>query len=64
LSGITIAARAVLLQNGEDVLEEVELLVARACPEIVAMNDQRLFLFVAGLINNGDAALLSERRIG
>jgi len=27
----------VLLQNGEDVLEEVELFVARARPEIVAM---------------------------
>ena len=35
-----------LLQDGEDVLEEVELLVARARPEIVAMNDERLFLFV------------------
>jgi hypothetical protein len=37
----------VLLEDGEDVLEEVELLVAGAGPEIIAMNDERLFLFVA-----------------
>jgi len=30
----------VLLEDGEDVLEEVELLVARAGPEIVAMHDE------------------------
>ena len=30
----------VLLQNGEDVLKEVELLVAGARPEIVAMHDE------------------------
>jgi hypothetical protein len=38
----------VLLQDGEDVLEKVELFIARAGPEIVAMNDKRLFFFVAG----------------
>ena len=52
-----------LLQDGEDVLEEVELFVARARPEIVAMDDERLFLFVAGFVDDGDAALFSERRI-
>src|SRR6184192_2809839 len=52
-----------LLQNGEDVLEEVELFVTRARPEIVAMNDERLLFFVASFVNNGHAALLSERRI-
>jgi hypothetical protein len=31
---------SVLLQDGEDVLEEVELLVACARPEIVAMHDE------------------------
>ena len=55
---------AVLLQDREDVLEEVELLVARGRPEIVAMHDERLFLFVAGFVDDGDAALLSEGRIG
>jgi hypothetical protein len=54
----------VLLQNGDDVLEEVELFVAGARPEIVAMNDERLFFFVARFVDDGDAALLSERRIG
>src|SRR5947208_14637899 len=52
-----------LLQDGEDVLEEVELFVARAGPEIVAMNNERLFLFVARFVDDGDAALLSEWRI-
>jgi hypothetical protein len=32
---------AMLLQDGEDVLEKVELFVARARPEIVAGNDER-----------------------
>ena len=41
----------------------VRLALARARPEIVAMNDKRLFLFVADLVNGRDAALLSERRI-
>jgi len=33
----------VLFQDGEDVLEEIELFVTRARPEIIAMNDERLF---------------------
>jgi hypothetical protein len=32
---------AVLLEDGEDVLEEVELLVAGAGPEVVAHDDER-----------------------
>ncbi len=32
---------AMLLEDGEDVLEEIELLVARARPEIVAVDDER-----------------------
>ncbi len=44
-------------------LEEVELFVARARPEIIAMHNERLFLFVARFVDDGDAALLSERRI-
>jgi len=55
---------AVLLQDGEDVLKEVKLFVARAPPGIIAMNDERLFLFVAGFVDDGDAALFSEWRIG
>ena len=53
-----------LLQDGEDVLKEVELFVARARPEIVAMNDERWFLFVTRFVDDRHAALLSERRIG
>src|SRR5262245_21855751 len=64
LSGTTIAARAVLLQDGEDVLEEIELIVAGARPKIVGMHDERLFLFVAGFVHDRDAAFLSEWRIG
>ena len=52
-----------LLQDGEDVLKEVELFVACARPEIVAMNNKRLFLFVASFVDDRDAALFSERRI-
>ena len=42
----------------------VRLALACAGPKIVAMNDERLFLFVAGFVDDRDAALLSERRIG
>ena len=50
-----------LLQNGEDVLEKVELFVARARPEIVSMDNERLFLFVAGFVDDGDTALLADQ---
>jgi hypothetical protein len=36
----------------------VRLVLARACPEMVAMNDERLFLFVASFVDDGDATLL------
>jgi hypothetical protein len=55
---------AVLLQDGEDVLKEVELFVARARPEIVAMNDERLFLFVVSFVHDRDTALRQSRRDG
>ena len=42
----------------------VRLALARARPEIVAMDDEGLFVFVAGFVDDGDAALLSEGRIG
>ena len=45
-------------------LEEIELLVAGAGPEIVAVDDERLFGRLAPLVDDGDAALLAERRIG
>ena len=54
----------VLLEDGEDVLEEVELLVRRRRPEIVAVDDQRLLRRLAGLVDDGDAALLPEGGIG
>jgi hypothetical protein len=54
---------AVLLQNGKDVLEKVELFVSRARPEIVAMNDERLFLFFPRFVYDCDAALFPERWI-
>jgi hypothetical protein len=38
-----------LLENGENVLQEVKLFIARRSPEIVAVNDQRLFLFITRL---------------
>ena len=55
---------AVLLEDGEDVLEEIELLVARARPEIVAVDDERFLGRLARLVDDGHAALLAERRIG
>jgi hypothetical protein len=48
----------------QHVLKKVELFVARTRPEIVAMHDERLLLFVAGFIDDRDAALFSEGRIG
>ena len=55
---------AVLLQDREDVLEEVELLVARRRPEIIAVDDQAFLLLITGIVDDGHAALLAERRIG
>ena len=46
---------AVLLEEGEDVLEEVELIVARARPEVVAVDDERFFRCLARSIDYGDA---------
>jgi len=54
----------VLLEDGKDVLKKVELFVARTRPAIVAVNDQLLFFFVAGFVDDSDAALFTEWRIG
>jgi hypothetical protein len=45
---------AVLLQDGGDVLEQVELFVTGAGLEIVATDDDRLFLFVAVAPSGGE----------
>ena len=55
---------AMLLEDREDVLEEVELLVAGRRPEIVAVDRQAFLLRLACLVDDGHAALLAERRIG
>ena len=55
---------AVLLEDREDVLEEVELLVRGRGPEVVAVDHQRFLRGVALLVHDGDAALLAEGRIG
>ena len=54
----------VLFQDREDVLDEVELFVTRRCPEVVAVDGQRLARRLAGVVHDRDAALLTERRIG
>jgi hypothetical protein len=38
----------------------VPLALARAGPEIVTMNDEGLFLFVAGFVDDGNAAVLGN----
>ncbi len=53
-----------LLEDGEDVLQEVELLVTRARPEIVAVDDERFFGRLARFVDDGDAAFFAEGRIG
>jgi hypothetical protein len=51
-------------EEGADVLQEVELLVARGSPEILAVVAQVLLFLLAGFVGDGHAALLAERRIG
>jgi len=41
----------VLLQDGENVLQEIELLIARRGPEIIAVDDERFFGRFAGSRN-------------
>jgi hypothetical protein len=55
---------AVLLEDGEDVLQEVELLVARRSPEVVAYNDQAFLLLVTLFVDHRDAAFFPKWRIG
>ncbi len=42
----------------------VRLALARARPEVVAVDDERFFGGLARFVDDGDAALFSERRIG
>lgn len=55
---------AVRLEQGLDVLNEVELLVAGGGPEVVALDDVLLGGGPAVLADDHRAALLAERRIG
>lgn len=55
---------AVDLEQAADVLEEVELLVAGGGPEVVTQNFLALLHLVAVPIDNRDAGLLTEWRIG
>ena len=55
---------AVLFEDGEDVLQEVQLLVAGRCPKVVPIDDQRLAQLIARIVDNRHAALLAERRVG
>ncbi len=64
LSGTTIAQRPLILSNVLDVLQEVELLVLCRGPEVLPFVGGVFFFQVAFLVDDGDAALLAERRIG
>ena len=55
---------SVNLQQRLHVLQEVQLLVARARPEIGALHHQGLPLRLALGVNKGEAGLPSEGRIG
>ena len=55
---------AVLFQHGVHVLYEIKLLVARGCPEVLAVYGQAFFLRLAIAIYYGDAALFPKGRIG
>ena len=55
---------AVDRQDRLDVLDEVELLVAGRGPEVVADDHLRLALGVAFFVDEGDAGLLAEGRVG
>ena len=57
-------AAAVDLEQAADMLKEVELLVAGGGPEVVAQNFLPLLHLVAVLVDNRDAGLLAEGRIG
>jgi hypothetical protein len=55
---------AILLEQRLDVLQEVQLLVRGRGPEVVALVGLFLLRDLAFLAHDGDAALLSEGRIG
>ena len=52
------------LQQGVHVLDEVQLLVAGGGPEVGALDDQALAGRFARGVDEGQAGLASERRIG
>ena len=54
----------VLLEDGEDMLQEVELLVRGRSPEVVSVDDERFFARLARLVDDGHAALLAEGWVG
>jgi hypothetical protein len=65
LSGTTTdGGAAVHLQDGVDILEETELLVARIGPEVLADDSLGFSAEFALLGDIGDAAKLAEGRIG
>jgi hypothetical protein len=57
-------APAVHLQKRLDMLKEVQLLVLGGRPEVLALVAGVLLLQLAGLVDDGDGALLAERRVG
>ena len=52
------------LQDGIDVLNEIELLVGGGYPEILAAVHEILLFLLAFLVGHGDGGLFAERRIG
>jgi hypothetical protein len=50
------------LEHADDVLQEVELLVGRGFPEVLALAGQRLAVLLAVAVGDGHAALLAEGR--
>ena len=55
---------SVLLEDGEYVLEEVELFVARARPKVVAVDDEAFLRLLAFFVDDSDAAFFAKGRIG
>lgn len=51
---------SVLFEDGENVLEKVELFVAGARPKIVAVDDERFLGGFAFLVDDGDAAFFAK----
>lgn len=52
------------VQNGVDMLDEVQLFVGAGRPEILAVVNQILFFLLAFFIGHGDGGFLAKGRIG